>query len=155
VHVDALVEFCRTGELSGLRLGMTVPEVESILGPPKDTRWMHGDEEYQQYRYGSLTLWMFHDNVDRYVEGHLLANIIVRFSEYRPLNLPETIVQHLDHSWENPTIEDTLSALADAGIRVTLEREYIHHDRLHQSFRTGNNSASIVAFDGKVDVIEK
>jgi len=74
---------------------MTVPEVESILGPPKYTRLMHGDEDAQQYRYGSLTLVMMHDNVERYVEGHLLESISVSLSRSFPLELPEVISNEL------------------------------------------------------------
>jgi hypothetical protein len=152
--VDALVEFCRTGVLGHLRKGVNATEVERVLGAPEDVKHLHGDENWQRYRYGSLSMVLMCLPGEQPDKVHLRVHSIAVSFKRLPLDLPEPIVQGLAYEWNSSRAEDLLRALRQAGIDVAPKHEASTHGLLHQEYRAGSHPVVITAFDGQVSVVE-
>lgn len=144
--MDALLEFCRTGVLGPLRKDTPVDEIERVLGPPRESKWIHGDDNWQRYRYGSLSLLLTrrHGTVIHHIKS-------LRVSFHRiPLDLPVAI--ELTESWSSH-LDDVLALLRQSDVDVVLEDSSTEDGRLHQDYRVGQHNVTLSALDGIVSAI--
>lgn len=152
--MDALVEFCRTGVLGPLRKGVNAHDVERELGPPDSVKRVHGDENWQTYRYGSLSITLMSlPDKEADKQNLRIRSIAVSFKRL-PLELPTPIAVGVVHDWTSSRADDVLRTLRDSGIDVVLKHEASDHGLLHQEFRAGNHPVVITVFDGVVSVVE-
>lgn len=144
--MDVLIDFCRTGALGPLRRGMTAEEVERLLGRPDKDRWIHGDSNWQSYRYGSLSLVLRAAAAGEVPTKQELRLKSIQVNLYnRPLTLPPPIV--LDAV---PTdLAELLAALEKAGVDARVAIDTTEYGFRHQRIRTP--SASVTAVNGRVD----
>jgi hypothetical protein len=52
--MDAIVEFCRSKALGPIHRGLSVNEVERLLGRPNSSKSTFEDSNREKYRYGSV-----------------------------------------------------------------------------------------------------
>lgn len=148
--MDVLVEFCRTGELGPLRLGITAAEVEQHLGSPDKVKRVHGESSWQRYDYGNLSLML----MSRLGEGpgkrDLRLSRITVDMHRPPPTLPPPILRRLTHDWTMETIGELLEVLRSNGIEPSLRHDSSQHGVRHQRF-TSAGGASVIAFDGRLE----
>jgi hypothetical protein len=153
-RVDALVEFCRTGALGPLRKGLSAAEVERLLGTPDSVRWVQGDDHWQRYRYGSLSIMTTCGSGEQPDKEHLRVRTIGVSFNPMPLALPAPVAGGLTHDWSSARADDVLGVLRGAGVEVTLESETSNEGRVHQHLRAGDHRVSISVFEGAVTRVE-
>ncbi len=93
---ELLVEFCRTGTLGPLVLGMSPDDVVERIGEPRRIKSGQGDDCFQFYRYSPLELTMRSfirkPKIRRgAARDNVLASIRIDFRGGEPLLLPEAI----------------------------------------------------------------
>lgn len=144
--MDALLEFCRTGVLGPLRKDMPVDEVERLLGAPRESKWIHGDDNWQRYRYGSLSLLLTrrHGTVI-----HHIKSLRVSFRRI-PLDLPVAI--ELTEGWSSH-LDDVLALLRQSDVDAAPEDRSTEDGRLHQGYRLGQHNVTLSALDDIVSDI--
>jgi hypothetical protein len=149
--MDALVELCRTGRLGPLAPGMSMADVERLLGPPDDVDFIHGEPNRQRHRYGSIRLTLIgaFDAEAKPERLHLDA-IQVRLTE--PVRLPDKLHVTVGDDWVSPGRDEAVRRLREAGITVDVEAEFTdvaENQDLRVCRGTGGN-VLIRVFDSKV-----
>lgn len=151
--MDAIVELCRTGQLGPLRLGMTAADVEQHLGPPDDVKWVHGDSNWQRYRYGNVRLMLTASSPDAPAKHELRLRRIRLDLCQSPVSLPASVASELSPGSPPYRVAELLRLLRESGVDVRLQRESTEHGVLSQDFVAGR-SATVISTDGEVTDIE-
>ncbi|MGW1680902.1 hypothetical protein [Saccharopolyspora sp. NPDC002376] len=125
---DLLVEFCRSGKLGPLVLGMNPNDVVERIGQPERIRNGQGDDCFQRYRYSSVELTMRcfsrKSGIRRGAGLDLaLAGIRIDVSGDALLILPEMITQKPVRPAASLRLADARSCLAERGVDMSLDRE--------------------------------
>jgi hypothetical protein len=99
---------------------MTAAEIEALLGPAEDVKWVQGESNWQRHRYGSLRLMLMAQPGDELDKGRLsLRSVRVWLDE--PLALPASLRPTLTHEWVRPSKDDVVGRLRAAGIDFVVE----------------------------------
>jgi hypothetical protein len=154
--MDTLIEFCLTGTLGPLAIGMNALETDRYLGRPDYVREIQGEPNWQRHRYGSLLLRLMAPPADRLDLRDLrVRSIMVQLS--RPLSLPDAVAGGLTRDWTSTRTDDLLRALQAAQITArpdldsTFEGVHFEHYRVHG---TQGAVVDITSRDGVVQSIE-
>ena len=149
--VDAIVEFSRSGALGPLRIGMTADEVEIALGRPDSSKWVHGEDHWQRYRYGNVSLMLMCGHGEQPSGETLrLTSVRLRFLPL-PLRLPAPIAEKVELPWDSARAEDVLAVLRDSGVDLRLEEETIREGEVRQQVRaTGQGAPVLTIMDGEI-----
>ncbi|PUB24449.1 hypothetical protein C8K30_109201 [Promicromonospora sp. AC04] len=119
---ELLIEFCRTGTLGPLVLGMSPDDVVERIGEPRRIKSGQGDDCFQFYRYSPLELTMRcfirEPKIRRgAARDTALASITIELRGDEPLVLPEVIA---DRPIAAPPLRlvDAHRILADRGVEM-------------------------------------
>jgi hypothetical protein len=146
--VDALIEFSQTGDLGPLRKDMTAVEVVQLLGPPDSSRWIQGDDNFQRYRYGSLSLTFRRRTGDPAGDENLLLRSLSLSFKRLPFELPEQVASKLECDWTSARLEDVLAVFQQANVAAVKDHDSSEHGRNFQRYRVGERRVLLNAFDG-------
>lgn len=117
--MDVLIEFCRTGRLGPVALGLDAPTVEGLVGPPERTRAVQGEENRQRFSYADLSILFTGSFEETRDKASLSVDTITVTLRDRPVQLPRAISAGIERDWSAPPFADIVSALAAAGVTVS------------------------------------
>ncbi|MGH3655859.1 MAG: hypothetical protein ACRDUA_04295 [Micromonosporaceae bacterium] len=143
---ELLVEFCRSGALGPLVLGISPPDVVRRIGKPSRIKNGHGDDCYQSYRYSPVELTMrcfSRRSTIRRGAGQdlVLAAIQIGFRGGKPLILPEAIARRPVASAGSLKLADARLLLAEHGVDMTRDHEQVLKRQLNEA------SVRVVSYD--------
>lgn len=135
---ELLVEFCRSGKLGPLVLGMSPPDVVRRIGEPGRIKSGHGDDCFQRYHYAPLELGMRCFNREirtRRGAGRdlVLASISIKFGGDEPLILPEAITRRPVASAASLRLADVHRLLAECGVEMSRGHEQVLERPLNEA----------------------
>jgi hypothetical protein len=127
---ELLVEFCRSGKLGPLVLGISPLDVVQRIGEPRRIKNGQGDDCFQRYRYPPVELSMrcfSRESRTRRGAGRdlVLASISIGFSGNKPLILPETITRRPIASAASLQLADAHRLLTECGVEMTRDHEQV------------------------------
>src|SRR3712207_5100710 len=103
--MDALVEFCRSGQLGPLHIGATAIDVQRHLGPADDVAWVHGESNWQRHRYGNLSLILM-SRPGQELDPSKLRLETIELLMRSPLAVPEPVSPGLPRGGQYPRLQE-------------------------------------------------
>jgi hypothetical protein len=99
---------------------MSAADVEALLGPPDEVKWVQGESNWQRHRYGSLRLMLMAPPGDELDPNKLrLSSVRVWLTE--PLVMPPPLRPTLTDNWVRPARDDVARRLRSVGIEFAVQ----------------------------------
>ena len=150
--MDVLVEFCRSGALGPLTVGVTNPiQAKSHLGPPDSSRDAHDDPDYQVGAWAGLDI-VFAGRMGDTRDLSLLR--IRSITAWLPPELPQALAADLIQDWSATGTEEFLRRLGASGVEAQPTEEYTLAGKVYRTYALGGGATILRTIDGKVSTLE-